>query len=80
MEVYIENIVSISEVNQNFSKVAHLVDEKGLVIILKNNTPRYVLLDYNMLRQNAESDDEDVSDVTFRMLEKYIKELNELAK
>ena len=44
MLVNVNNLVSISEANQNFSKVARMVDEKGTVIILKNNTPRYVLI------------------------------------
>ena len=36
------NLVSITEANQNFSRVARLVDENGAAVILKNNTPRYV--------------------------------------
>ena len=39
--VNLDNIVSISEANQNFSKVARMVDEDGIVIILKNNKPLY---------------------------------------
>ncbi|MDR2671683.1 MAG: type II toxin-antitoxin system Phd/YefM family antitoxin [Oscillospiraceae bacterium] len=53
MNINTENMVSISEANQNFSKVARLVDEKGTAVILKNNTPRYILLNYGLLRQNA---------------------------
>lgn len=41
MKVNINNLVSISEANQNFSKVARLVDENGAAVILKNNVPRY---------------------------------------
>jgi antitoxin Phd len=44
MNINIENLVSLSEANQNFSRVARLVDEKGTAIILKNNAPRYILL------------------------------------
>ena len=36
MTVNTENLVSITEANQNFSKVARMVDEKGAVVILKN--------------------------------------------
>ena len=50
MEININNLVSISEANQNFSKVARLVDENGAAVILKNNAPRYVLVDFNMFR------------------------------
>ena len=80
MNINIENLVSISEANQNFSRVARLVDEKGTAIILKNNAPRYVLLDYNLLRQNTVADDGDVDAVASRILVKHIKAFEELAK
>ena len=80
MDINIENLVSISEANQNFSKVARLVDEKGTAIILKNNAPRYVLLDYSLLCQNAVADDVDVDAAALRILAKHIKAFEELAK
>ena len=80
MNINIENLVSISEANQNFSRVARLVDEKGTAIILKNNAPRYVLLDYNLFRQNAVADDVDVDAAASRILTKHIKAFEELAK
>ena len=49
MQINIENLVSISEANQNFSKVARMVDTNGTAVILKNNTPKYVLVDYQTL-------------------------------
>ncbi|WXG02152.1 type II toxin-antitoxin system Phd/YefM family antitoxin [Streptococcus agalactiae] len=49
MQINIENLVSISEANQNFSKVARMVDANGTAVILKNNTPKYVLVDYQSL-------------------------------
>lgn len=80
MNINIENLVSISEANQNFSKVTRLVDEKGTAIILKNNAPRYVLLDYSLFRQNTIADDIDVDEAATRILTKHIKAIEELAK
>ncbi|MCL2826038.1 MAG: type II toxin-antitoxin system Phd/YefM family antitoxin [Eggerthellaceae bacterium] len=80
MNIDIDNLVSISEVNQNFSRVARLVDKRGTAIILKNNVPRYVLLDYNLFRQNTIADDEDVNTVATHILAKHIKAFEELAK
>lgn len=80
MNINVENLVSISEANQNFSKVARLVDEKGTVIILKNNAPRYVLVDYSLFRQNAIADNVDVDTVVSRILTKHMKAFQELAK
>lgn len=52
MKVSIENLVPISEANQNFSQVARKVDRDGTVVILKNNKPRYVLMDYKSFVQD----------------------------
>lgn len=45
MIVDTENLISITEANQNFSRVARLVDERGSAVILKNNVPRYLITD-----------------------------------
>ena len=41
MNINTNNLVSITEANQNFSKVARLVDENGSAVILKNNVPQF---------------------------------------
>ena len=40
MMINTNTLVSITEANQNFSRVARLVDERGSAVILKNNVPR----------------------------------------
>lgn len=50
MKVKIENLMSISEANQNFSKVVKKVDANGEIVILKNNKPEYVVTKFNELR------------------------------
>jgi prevent-host-death family protein len=42
-----DNMVSISEANQNFSKVAKLVDEEKEIVVMKHNKPKYVILEYD---------------------------------
>ena len=42
-------LVPMTEANQNFSRVVRTVDESGLVVILKNNKPRYVVVDFNVV-------------------------------
>ncbi len=80
MFINADNLVSITEANQNFSRIARLVDEKGTAIILKNNAPRYVLLDYNLFQKNAAADDADVDAAALRILAKHIQAFEELAK
>ena len=41
-----ENLISMTEANQNFSKVVRQVDENGLAVILKNNRPKYMVVDF----------------------------------
>ena len=80
MQVDINTIVSITEANQNFSRVARLVDEKGLAVILKNNEPRYVVVDFNQFESEKSSQNEQVMSIARRILEKNRLAFEELAK
>ena len=47
MLINTEQMISMSEANQNFSKVARMVDQEGQAIILKNNVPRYLVIEFS---------------------------------
>ena len=47
MMVNTDYLVPMTEANQNFSRVVRTVDENGLAVILKNNKPRYVVVDFD---------------------------------
>lgn len=68
MMVNTNNLVSITEANQNFSKVARLVDERGSAVILKNNVPRYLIVEFSQAEQLQAAADEDVMDISARLL------------
>ncbi|HAZ05127.1 type II toxin-antitoxin system Phd/YefM family antitoxin [Acetobacterium wieringae] len=80
MQINTKNLVSISEANQNFSKVARLVDENGAAIILKNNTPRYVLIEFSQFQTEETIGDEEVEIIAKRILKKHQAAFEELAK
>ena len=80
MMVNTKNLVSISEANQNFSKVARLVDERGSAVILKNNVPRYLIVEFNRAEQIQAAPDEDVMLVSSKLIAKNRKAYEELAK
>ena len=61
MMVNTNNMVSLTEANQNFSKVARLADERGPVVILKNNAPRYLVIEFSQAEGMQEAPDEDIS-------------------
>ncbi len=68
MKVSTSTLVSITEANQNFSKVARLVDEKGSAVILKNNVPRYLVIEFSKAEQLQEAEDENVLRISERLL------------
>ncbi len=68
MKVSTSTLVSITEANQNFSKVARLVDEKGSAVILKNNVPRYLVIEFSQAERIQEAEDEDVLHISERLL------------
>ena len=80
MTVNTKNLVSITEANQNFSRVARLVDENGAAVILKNNVPRYVLLEFSQAEQEQLAEDEDILAVSKRLFAKNRRAYEELAK
>ena len=80
MTVNTKNLVSITEANQNFSRVARLVDENGAAVILKNNVPRYVLLEFSQAEQEQLAEDEDILAASKRLIAKNRPAYEELAK
>ena len=73
-------MVSISEANQNFSRVARMVDEQGTVVIMKNNAPRYLLIDFSQAEALQAASDEDVLSVSSRLIKKNHSAYEVLAK
>ena len=51
-------IVSMTEANQNFSKVVRQAEENGCVVIFKNNKPKLVLLDIDQMRLSLPQSDD----------------------
>ncbi len=80
MNINTNNLVSITEANQNFSRVARMVDENGAVVILKNNTPRYLLIEFSSAEEEQTASDEDVLAVSKRLLAKNREAYEVLAK
>ena len=73
-------LVSITEANQNFSRVARMVDQEGQAIILKNNVPRYLVIEFSQAEQEQIAADEDVRAISKRLIAKNRQAYEELAK
>ena len=80
MTVNTNTLISITEANQNFSKVARLVDQNGSAVIFKNNVPRYIVLEFSEVENAQTASDEDVADISKRLIAKNLEAYKELAK
>ena len=80
MNVNTKTMVSISEANQNFSKVAKLVDQYGSAVILKNNSPRYLILEFNQADEQLSAQTDDVLAISEKLITRNKAVYEELAK
>ena len=51
-------MVSMTEANQNFSKVVRQAEDNGCVVIMKNNKPKFVLIDVEAMHPALSMSDE----------------------
>ncbi len=72
------NLVSITDANQNFSKVAKKVEQNGDVIILKNNKPQYVVSKFDENKFSTEM--EFLTVIAKMILTEHINAFKELSK
>ena len=80
MMINTNTLVSITEANQNFSKVARLVDERGSAVILKNNVPRYLIVEFSQAEQLQAAPDEDVMEISAKLIRQHQEAYADLAK
>ena len=80
MTIDTNTIVSVTEANQNFSRVTRIAETNGQAVIFKNNSPKYMLVDLDNSPLIDMTDDEKVNFVAARILKKYKPAFMELAK
>lgn len=80
MNINTNTLVSITEANQNFSRVARLVDENGVAVILKNNVPRYLVVEFGQAESEQTVSDEDVMAISKRLIAKNAQAYKVLAQ
>ena len=80
MNINTDTIVPISVANQNFSRVARLVDQYGSAVIMKNNVPRYIIYEFPQADAVQSASDDDVLEVSKKLMERNRHIYEELAK
>lgn len=80
MTINTNQIVTMTEANQNFSKVVKIADKNGSAVVFKNNKPKYMIVNIEENPIFELSDDEKIDVASKRILEKYLEAFKELAK
>ncbi len=80
MTINTNQIITMTEANQNFSKVVKIADKNGSAIVFKNNKPKYMIVNIEKNPIFELSDDEKIDVASKRILEKYLDAFKELAK
>ena len=80
MMIDTNTLISITEANQNFSKVTKVVDEHGTAVILKNNVPRYNAVDFSMVEKEKIASTKDVLSISERLIKQNMEAYKVLTK
>ena len=80
MTIDTNTMISITEANQNFSKVTRMVDKHGTAVILKNNAPKYLVIDFSKAEKEQAANMEDVLAVSERLIKQNMEAYEVLSK
>ncbi|MBQ8358573.1 MAG: type II toxin-antitoxin system Phd/YefM family antitoxin [Oscillospiraceae bacterium] len=80
MQINTNAIVSVTEANQNFSRVTRIAEKNGQAVIFKNNRPKYMVIDLENSPVLELTDDEKIDIVAARILKRFKPAFEELAK
>lgn len=80
MKIDTNTIVSVTEANQNFSRVTRIAEKNGQAVIFKNNRPKYLVIDMDSSPIMDLTDDEKIDIVADRVLKRFKPAFMELAK
>ena len=83
MMVNTNQLVPMTDANQNFSKVVRMVDKDGMAVIMKNNQPRYVVVDfaeYEMIVAAMQMRKAKIAEAADAILDENMEAFLELAK
>ena len=73
-------IVTATEANQNFSRIAKMAEKKGHIVVFKNNRPKLLVIDLDTEPQIEMTEDEKLDFVAARILCEHRAAFEALAK
>jgi antitoxin Phd len=77
-----ENMISLKEVDRDFSKITALVNKAGAAIVIENNVPRYIVMEYPKEKNSSVkvADREEVLKIASKAMNKYVATFQALAE
>lgn len=73
-------LLTMDEAGQDFGRVARLVDSRGAAVIVRNDAPRYLVVDFQQAEEERQLADEDLMVIARKLMEKNMEAYRELAK
>ena len=67
MRIDTNTMIPLTAAIRNFSKVARMVHQNGPAVIMKNNRPRYLILNFDTL-ENGTAGDEEVEAISKKLM------------
>ena len=80
MNINTKTITTMTEANQNFSKVARVAENNGKAVIFKNNKPKFLLIDVESNDYFDITEDEKFDIAAKRVMNRFKPAFKELAK
>lgn len=80
MIVNTQKMVSMTEANQNFSKVAKIASLEGSALVMRNNKPEYILLKINNNQSYETVDNTELDPISKKLIQQNMKAYKKLAE
>lgn len=80
MNIDTSTITTMTDANQNFSKVSKIAENNGRAVIFKNNKPKFLLIDIDSSEYFDITDDEKIDIAAKRVMKRFKPAFEELAK
>lgn len=80
MQFDTNEIITVTEANQNFSRATKIADREGRAVIFKNNRPQYLLVSLQSAPLLDLTDEEKITILAQRVLSRFRPAFEELAK
>ena len=80
MQIDTKTVVSVTEANQNFSRVTRSAEKNGHAVLFKNNRPKQMVIDPENEPLLELTDDEKIDIAAARILKRFKQAFEELAK